>query len=423
MNLRKRLQVFKAIAKKQEPMSRQRDVFSQFPPGWNLVANGVLKRVEYVRLDRRNTADATGLAILVPDFLPRLALVKRGMSRFKPLVFFDFETTGLSGGAGTIAFLAAFGHFENTEDVNVNTLKITQYLLLDYPAERDFLRAFLPEFRAASSHQSMDIKADVVTYNGKCFDFQILRTRCLMNSLEPPIFNAIDLLHPCRRLWKRLLSSCSQASIETAVLGLDRSDDIPGSFAPEIWFSFLKTGEISNLLRICEHNQQDVFGLASIFTVFEDISRDPFGALSFVDHENIALWWREMLRRYATFLEENCEKTEIRHHWETSRRLLESTKDYPRSAFALALDLFKEGRRTEGRKLLASIISSGDAPIPIKARALHHLAFDAEKRLQDTDAALSYLDTGLAMKISATLREYFNHRKNRLLTKRNIVKD
>ncbi|MDR0785596.1 MAG: ribonuclease H-like domain-containing protein [Treponema sp.] len=408
MNLRERLQVVKTIAKKQEPAPRQ--VFPQFPRDWTVVADGVLKRAEYVKFDRQNAADVASLAILAPDFLPCLTI--KGAPRFEPLVFFDFETTGLSGGAGTIAFLAAFGRFENT----MNTLKITQYLLLDYPAERDFLEAVLPEFGARTSSQSTPVKANIVTYNGKCFDFQILRTCCFMNRLEPPIFNAVDLLHPCRRLWKRLLPSCSQASIESAVLGLDRIDDISGSLAPEIWFSFLKTGETDDLLRICAHNRRDIFGLASIFTALEDISRDPLGAL-FIDRESTALRWRETLRRYAAFFEENCEKTEINRYWETSRRLLEAARDCPRAALALAVDLFKEGREAEGRRLLVSL-SNGDAPVSVKAQALRRLAFDAEKRLRDIDAALTYLDAGLAMETSASVRGYFERRRNRLLGKR-----
>ena len=135
----------------------------------------------------------------------------------------------------------------------------------------------------------------VVTYNGKTFDAQILKTRCLMNAIVPPDYCHADLLHPARRLWKRVLPSCSQASIETAVLGLDRSGDIPGSEAPDIWFDFLRTGRTEALYGICDHNIRDIYGLARLMAALVEIAASPLEALEKYrcDAERLALrWWK-----------------------------------------------------------------------------------------------------------------------------------
>jgi hypothetical protein len=219
------------------------------------------------------------------------------------LLFFDLETTGLSSGAGTVAFLAAFGRFIPA-DGNAYALRLDQYLLLDYPGEGGFLEAVLKEFGAipaADGNAAPGTSPEtprpplVVTYNGKTFDAQILRTRCLMNAIVPPDYHHADLLHPARRLWKRVLPSCSQAAIETAVLGLDRKDDIPGSQAPDIWFDFLKTGKTESLLGICDHNLKDIYGLARLMAALFEIARSPLETLEKYrcDVERLALrWWK-----------------------------------------------------------------------------------------------------------------------------------
>jgi hypothetical protein len=225
------------------------------------------------------------LGILVPDIL-RYGPVLPGV---EDMVFFDLETTGLSTGPGVAAFLAAFGRLEEGK------LRVDQHLLLDYPGEAGFLETLLGELAPGAG---TDRRPLVTSYNGKSFDVQLLRTRCLMNGIPPPEFAHADLLHPSRRLWKRTLGSCSQVSIETAVLGLDRGADVPGSKAPDIWFSFLKTGDPSDLAGVCDHNARDIFGLLGIFCALCGIAEDPFAGCGrfHCDSEGLALWWRRGVR-------------------------------------------------------------------------------------------------------------------------------
>ena len=239
----------------------------------------------YMALRRDRTG---GEQFRLPVSMPEAAgAVMPGIgAAYENLLFFDLETTGLSGGAGTVAFLAAFGRlvFEKkaSRTASVYTLKITQYLLLDYPGENDFIAALLSEFADNTV---------MVSYNGKTFDSQILKTRCLMNGIKPPEYRHADLLHPARRLWKKILPDCSQGTIETNILGIDRTGDIPGFMAPEAWFSFLKDGNAGLLFGICDHNRRDISGLASIFSAMVCLASDPVSAIEKInyDPESLAL--------------------------------------------------------------------------------------------------------------------------------------
>jgi uncharacterized protein YprB with RNaseH-like and TPR domain len=308
------------------------------------------------------------LGILVPD------LLRYGAEAPRPgdLIFFDLETTGLSTGPGVVAFLAAFGRVEG------DSFRVSQHLLLDFPGEADFLQALLGEFAPAKTGGPPPL---VVSYNVKSFDSQLLRTRCLMKGFAPPEYAQADLLHPSRRLWRRILQSCSQASIETAVLGLDRSGDISGALAPDIWFSFLKTGNPGDLAGVCNHNVRDVFGLLGIFCVLCRIAEDPFagGARFHCDRESLALWWRRA----------------IRNHGETA---------------------FGPGTALLGDALLRAAAEAG---LGRAAFAYHRgLAIEAEWKLKDPASALRQVDLFLALKeIQGTMAEEMLRRRERLLEK------
>jgi len=351
----------------------------------------------HLTLRREVTADET---IALPPTMPDSAgLVMPGIradTDYHDLLFFDLETTGLSGGAGTVAFLAAFGRLDST-----GKLRITQYLLLDYPGENDFIEALLGEFAGAVT---------MVSYNGKCFDSQILKTRCLMNGIAPPEYRHADLLHPARRLWKRLLPNCSQATIETGILGIDRTGDIPGAMAPDIWFAFLRHGETEPLLGICEHNRRDIAGLAAIFSALVSIADDPFEAAknSNYDLEALALRWYEQCR-YET-------DTSL---CATGQSLLRfaAEKKRPRAAFVYALSLFKAGQRGDGRKWLLKT-ASADCPPSLQAAALRALAIDSERRLKNLTEARAFTEQALdLLPPDSSSRKEFERRLQRLKLK------
>ena len=331
------------------------------PAGFQTVKRGLAAGVPFF-FPKQFTA---AISVVIPDFAGTAPAPEE-------LLFFDLETTGLSGGAGTVAFLAAFGRF--LPAAKGFLLHITQYLLLDYPGEGDFLEALLAEFR--------DTRLCLVSYNGKSFDSQILKTRFLMNRIAPPEYRHADLLHPARRLWKRILGECSQAAVETRILGIDRDGDIPGSQAPEIWFSFLKTGGSKQLMEICEHNRRDIQGLAVLLQAMHIIADDPCAALSAFqfDIEQLALHWRNILSRYAHLYPDSLH--------ETGQRLLKTAaaQNFPRAGLLYARELLKSGGYSEGRRRLAKLAGS-ELPAAIRLQAMRTLAIDSEWRLADVDGA------------------------------------
>jgi hypothetical protein len=244
--------------------------------------------------------------------------------------------------------------------------------LLDYPGEYDFVAAVSGEF------SSGDPGVTVVSYNGKTFDSSILKTRCLMNGMVPPEYRHVDLLYPARRLWKRMLPDCSQGTIETGILGLDRMGDIPGAMAPDIWFSFLKHGETEPLQGICEHNRRDIAGLAVMFAAMLRIAGDPFAAIQTIHFDLAAL------------------------------------------AFRYALNLLRSGNGDEAREWLiraTAIRGSGESP-EVTVLALRALAIDSEHRLKNPAQALPFTEQALKLlSPESSLWEEFNRRKQRLYRK------
>ena len=177
------------------------------------------------------------------------------------LLFYDLETTGLSGGAGTVAFLAGFGWIEK------NKLLINQYFLHDFPGEIDFLLLI---------NELLVPGKILVSYNGKSFDHPLLRTRFLMKGIKLHELPEIDLLHTSRRLWKNRLPSCRLGAIEDNILGVRRINDVPGIEIPDIYFNFLKTSQPEQLEGVFKHHLQDIKSLAFLFSYMEDLWAKQF---------------------------------------------------------------------------------------------------------------------------------------------------
>lgn len=164
-------------------------------------------------------------------------------------LFLDTETTGLSGGAGTVAFLVGVGYIENSDFV------VEQFLMPTYAHEGMLLEKIAALFPRFDS---------VVHFNGRSFDMPLLESRFTINrmrdrwkELEP-----LDLLYPSRRLWKIRLVSCRLSNIEERELGIRRENDIPGAEVPQRYFDFLKSGDMTLLNDVIDHNRQDIITLS-----------------------------------------------------------------------------------------------------------------------------------------------------------------
>ncbi len=165
--------------------------------------------------------------------------------------FMDTETTGLAGGAGTVAFLVGFGYFEEDSFI------LEQCFLRDYDDEGPML-AYLEQRLAAFT--------TVVSYNGKSFDLPLLRSRFVQHRLPFPLSEAshYDLVHAARRVWKKRLADCSLGTIEQEVLGLRRQGDVPGYLIPALWLSYLDLRDARPLKPVFYHHAMDILSLAAL---------------------------------------------------------------------------------------------------------------------------------------------------------------
>jgi uncharacterized protein YprB with RNaseH-like and TPR domain len=180
------------------------------------------------------------------------------------MLFLDTETTGLSGGTGTVAFLVGLAQFDD------GVLKLTQLLVPNLGGELPMLLELARRLAAASC---------ILTYNGKSFDWPLLRTRYVLHRLPvPPLPPHVDLLHATRRVWKPRLGSLRLAEIERQIMGFWRIDDLDGAEIPSRYFAFLRDGASERLVPVLEHNQNDLIALpAMLGTLGERFERIDCG--------------------------------------------------------------------------------------------------------------------------------------------------
>jgi len=193
-------------------------------------------------------------------------------------VYIDTETTGLSGGSGTLAFLIGVAVVED------DAIELSQFLMTRFAAEAASLSAFAA---------TLSPDDQLVSYNGKSYDLPLLISRFRMQAMQHPFdgLPQLDLLHPVRRLFKRSWDNCRLISLEQNLLGFSRVDDLPGSEAPAAWFSYIRSGRGDQLIKVVEHNRQDIVSLAVAHSALTQVVEQPqaFGA----DLYALARWLSE----------------------------------------------------------------------------------------------------------------------------------
>ncbi len=192
-----------------------------------------------------------GRVVLVERSVPLPPGTAERLSGLPDACYVDTETTGLSTGVGTVAFLVAIGR------VRDDRIVVRQLVLPDYPDEGALLRLVATELADG---------ARLVSYNGRAFDLPILVARLTVHGLFAALA-AIperhdDLLPIARRLFRRPLGGARLADIERGVLGIERVADLPGAEVPGRWFGYLRGGSPDLLAGVLDHNLQDVASLA-----------------------------------------------------------------------------------------------------------------------------------------------------------------
>ncbi|MBV6450500.1 MAG: hypothetical protein MHPDNHAH_01224 [Anaerolineales bacterium] len=178
--------------------------------------------------------------------------------------FLDTETSGLSGGTGTYAFLVGAARFVDDQFV------LRQFFMRD-PAEEPALLEGLADFLAPCEA--------LVTFNGKAFDAPLLTTRFTLHHIPVPYkkYSHLDLLPLARRLWRDRLESRALKFLEEHVLGFTRSsEEVPGYEIPWLYFDYLRTGDARPLAGVFYHNAMDVTAMAALLAHMNDMLENPY---------------------------------------------------------------------------------------------------------------------------------------------------
>ena len=332
------------------------------------------------------------------------------------VVFFDIETTGLSGGAGTLAFLAGCGWFEPSG------FRVRQFFLAGPSGEHEMLRALGEVLSSASL---------LVTFNGRTFDVPFMETRWAFHRAPNPTDDLLhfDMLPPARRLWSRREArdetggseaggsgaggsgnderGCSLGALERTVLGLGRGGDGPGFEIPARYFHFLLTGEAESIRGVLEHNRTDIVSLAAIMSHALWLAQEGPDACR-ESEEQLAI---------GRLYERAGELARARQAYEAAAQSIDT--DVRRRALAcLAAGLRREERYDEAAEAWQEVLDLGTRgrsrmPSPLDRRAAEQLAIHHEHRKKDVDAARRYAEA-LGRDASGALRREVDRRMSRL---------
>jgi uncharacterized protein YprB with RNaseH-like and TPR domain len=295
------------------------------------------------------------------------------------VVYFDIETTGLSGGAGTVAFLVGCGWFDAEGDFTVR-----QFFLAGPSGEKPMLQALARVFDEASL---------IVTFNGRTFDVPFMETRWAFHRTAAPTDDLLhfDMLPPARRLWGRRdlarpdAEGCSLSALERRILGFHRHNDVPGFEIPARYFQFLRTGDTALVEGVLEHNRHDLVSLAAVMS-----------------H---ALW---MVHEGPQACREPAEQLAVGQIYERAGMLERAVEAYDiavtlgdadvkRPALArLALMHRRAGRYDDAaavwQRILELVPRSRRSLTPIERQAMEALAIHHEHRVKDLGLARGYAE-------------------------------
>ena len=163
------------------------------------------------------------------------------------------------------------------------------------------------------------------------------------------------------------------------ILGVPRTDDLPGSEVPKRYFDYLKTKQDSLLEDILIHNAQDIASLCVLLTRMAEMYEHPEAVLFSED-------------RYS--MGRSMEKT---HHPEEARKYYQlARKGRMRGEAGLALgqNLRRAGERAEAEALWREMISTragGVQPYIELAKLLEHRKRDYAGALEMTEKAMLLL--------------------------------
>jgi uncharacterized protein YprB with RNaseH-like and TPR domain len=212
-----------------------------------------------------------------------LAALREGLP--DDALLLDLETCGFAGSAiFLVGLLRRIG----------DGLCVELLLARNYAEERAILESFwsrVGRYRV------------LVTFNGKSFDWPMIRDRTIRHHLteELPRLTAArgaedgnrpdsargrvvvqqptertqdralwpqmvhcDLLHHARRKWRGEVPNCKLQTLERSICGRHRQGDLPGAQIPEAYHRFVRTGQRGQIRSILHHNAVDLITLLDL---------------------------------------------------------------------------------------------------------------------------------------------------------------
>jgi uncharacterized protein len=176
---------------------------------------------------------------------------------FGQAAFLDTETSGLAGGAGTLAFMVGIGTFEDAY--------VVRQVFMRSPAEERALLHVVSNLLERCN--------GLVTFNGRSFDAPLLNTRYALQREPSPLAGLphLDLLPAARQRWRLRLPSCALGALEKDVLDFQRTqEDVPGWLIPSIYQEYARgLGQprpevVDDMARVFYHNREDIVNMAPL---------------------------------------------------------------------------------------------------------------------------------------------------------------
>ncbi len=326
-----------------------------------------------------------------------------------PVMFLDLETTGLSGGAGTVAFLVGIGFFEN------GAFRTRQFLLPGFASERALLHAVAECLGEAGC---------LVTYNGKTFDLPVMETRWLFHRqpLAWSDLTHLDMLHVSRRLWRARgedpEASCRLVFLERDLFGVERVGDVPGIEIPGRYFDYIRYGDAELLEPVLHHNRLDLMSLALLTARAIRLIREAVAERAPIitnPQERLAVG-RELLRLNQRSAAEACFRTVAECGTAPDSVRAEALYSWAR--------LLRRARRHhEAADVWRRLAGSRTVRAVLRAEAQEALAVHHEHRDRDLEKAHQWATGALISGVGSRHRTAVTHRLDRLRRKITVQKE
>lgn len=282
------------------------------------------------------------------------------LEKEEPILFFDTETTGLSG---TGAYIFLLGILVKKND----HFEMTQYVMPD------------PSHEAAFLYETglwQEAEPTIFSYNGKSFDWPQLMSRWTMHRHSLPKLPApkqIDLFHGTKRIWKNELERMKLSTIETEKLGFERVGDVPGFLIPPIYLDAVKSGYTEGLGKVLFHNELDILSLVSLYVLSSDLLMKDMASETSGAYTNIGKWYADLKQfdQSAAYLEHVTQQR---------------GSDSAMARFFLAIQKKRNGDHLEAVKLFKEAAPHLRGAVEVEAWV--HAAKLYEHQLRDFDQAI-----------------------------------